>query len=296
VRELALVLVLIASATADSAIIRGVPSCGYWIQDREPGGRSSYFNAMWLVGYLSGAAVHSEKDILRSTDSESIAVWMDRYCNANPSKSVADGGEALFDELVRYGLTDRPSPAAAALAPVAPEPPAPAPSEPAMASPALGKAPKETPAEPSSRRSAESPGPVRTAPTDQQGAAATSPAPKSTEPLARDTSAPVTASSGPAKAPVEAPAEPSHPQRVESQAPVRNALTYSPRALTLANTLPLVNSKYQFKAEQFAKANGCIGPAATMNIKTATSETFSLSCSNGAALSIRCDPDCRDLQ
>jgi hypothetical protein len=64
----------------------------------------------------------------------------------------------------------------------------------------------------------------------------------------------------------------------------------------LTNTLPLSNSKYQFKAEQYAKANGCVGPAAAMNIRTATSETFTLSCANGAALSIRCDPDCRDLQ
>lgn len=86
------------------------------------------------------------------------------------------------------------------------------------------------------------------------------------------------------------------PQSTESPAAAINAPTYLPRALMLANTLPLSNSKYQFKAEQFANANGCARPAATMNIRTATSETFSVSCADGAALSIRCDPDCRDLQ
>jgi hypothetical protein len=233
--KLALILLLVASATADAAIVLGTPSCGYWIQDRQPGGRPSYFNSMWLVGYLSGAAVHSGKDILRGTDNESIEVRMDNYCKANSLKNIAHGAEALFDELVPYALTDQPSPAATALAPVTPAPPAPVPSAPAIASPASAKALIDTPVESSS-------------------------------------------------------------QRVESPAPAPIAPTYSPKALTLTNTLPLGNSKYQFTAERYARANGCIGPAATMNIKTATSETFTLSCSNGAALSIRCDPNCRDLQ
>jgi hypothetical protein len=86
------------------------------------------------------------------------------------------------------------------------------------------------------------------------------------------------------------------PQQSASPAAALNAPTYLPRALMLVHTLPLRDAKYQFKAEQFAKANGCVHPAATMNIRTATSETFTVACADGAALSIRCDPDCRDLQ
>ena len=76
-------------------------------------------------------------------------------------------------------------------------------------------------------------------------------------------------------------------QSAESPAAAVNAASYLPRALMLANTLPLTNSKYQFKAEQFAKANGCVRPAATMNIRTATSETFAVSCTDGAFCPVR---------
>src|SRR6185437_7095736 len=108
-RCVVLALLLLAGAGVDGATIRGVPSCTYWLQDREPGGHSSYFNAMWLVGYLSGAAVHSDKDVLRAVDSESIAVWMDNYCKANASRSVAEGGEALFNEVARRLPADKAS-------------------------------------------------------------------------------------------------------------------------------------------------------------------------------------------
>lgn len=235
-RYVALVVLLLAGSGADAATIRGVPSCAYWLHDREPGGGSSYFNAMWLVGYLSGAAVHSEKDILRTIDAESIAAWMDHYCKANLSKNIAEGAETLFDEIARQARADNTSAASAPPAVSTANPPSVQSPRPAMPSPSAVKMTAETPT--------------------QSGIA----------------------------------------QIAESPTAAVNAATYLPRALMLANTLPLGNSKYQFKAEQFAKANGCVRPAATLNIRTATSETFAVSCADGAALSIRCDPDCRDLQ
>jgi len=92
------------------------------------------------------------------------------------------------------------------------------------------------------------------------------------------------------------PPKPDIPRRIDSSAGAQGLQSYLPKALMLSNTLALNMSKYQLKAEQFAKTNGCVGPGATMNIRTATSETFTVTCSNGAALSVRCDPDCRDLQ
>lgn len=262
-----LIALLLAGPGIEAATIRGVPDCAYWLRDREPGGNASYFNAMWLVGYLSGAAVHSDRDILRTIDSESIAAWMDRYCKANSSSNIAEGSEMLFAELAHH------LPAAATNA----VSPAPTPSATVMAltTPLPAAMPAASPVK---LVSAVVP------------AAMPSPAPD--KPVSQ---APAPATPLPAHVDV-APPEPGTPQNVESPAALLNAPTYLPRALMLAGALPLGTSRYQFKAEHFAKANGCVRPAATMSIRTATSETFGVICADGAALSVRCDPECRDLQ
>jgi hypothetical protein len=56
-------------------------------------------------------------------------------------------------------------------------------------------------------------------------------------------------------------------------------------------------SKHMFSAERLAKGSGCERPVATMNIRTVVSETFTVACFNGEALSIRCENGaCRVLQ
>ena len=292
--ERLLFVVLLVAGSAEAATIRGVPSCAFWMQDREPGGRSSYFNAMWLVGYLSGAAVHSEEDILRNRDSEWIAAWMDNYCKANPLKNVADGGEKLFDDLIRSVPADKAGAAMAAPAPTTSHQASAALAAPARMAPATDAAfatvARGTPDAPNAASAA----PARMT-SDAPNAAAAAP-PRTTS------DAPVSEPATPAVPPpttvtaVEAPPEASVPPRADSPRDLHTAPSYLPKALMLSNTLPLGLSKYQFKAEQYAKTNGCVGAAATMNIRTATSETFTLTCSNGAALSVRCDPTCRDLQ
>lgn len=58
-----------------------------------------------------------------------------------------------------------------------------------------------------------------------------------------------------------------------------------------------VVSKYTINAERFAKDNGCTGAAATMNIRAATYETFTVACAGGDPRSIRCDDGvCRELR
>ena len=56
-------------------------------------------------------------------------------------------------------------------------------------------------------------------------------------------------------------------------------------------------SKYMNDAEQFAKANGCPVPVATMKVAVVgpeSFETFAVTCGAGAPMSIRCDSDrCR---
>lgn len=58
-----------------------------------------------------------------------------------------------------------------------------------------------------------------------------------------------------------------------------------------------VVSKYMVSAERFAKDSGCATPAATMNIRAATYETFTVACAGGDPRSIRCDDGaCRELR
>jgi hypothetical protein len=291
--RVALVVLLLAGSGADATTIRGVPSCAYWLQDREPGGGSSYFNAMWLVGYLSGAAVHGDKDILRTIDSESTAAWMDNYCKTNSSKNIAEGAEMLFDEIARRMPTDKASAASTAHNTSRPKPALAEPLPPAMPLPAPVKVPAEAPVKSGMTAL---PVPVKVtaeAPAKSGMTALPSPVNVIAEaPVESGMTAPLPS---PVNMTAEVPAQPM-PQGAEARAAAVNAPTYLPRALMIAHTLPLTNSKYQFKAEQFAKSNGCVRPAATMNIRTATSETFAVSCADGAAVSIRCDPECRDLQ
>jgi hypothetical protein len=81
----------------------GDRSCGKWIADRPSNpsdqsiGRLS--NTGWLVGFMSGAASASGRDILERTDGQSIVLWMDNWCRANPLEYVADGAMVLFVEL-----------------------------------------------------------------------------------------------------------------------------------------------------------------------------------------------------
>lgn len=83
--------------TASAVTIRGVQSCGDWVQERN----SNNFGGdqIWLVGYMSGIARGTGKDFLIGTDNPSIFLWMDNYCRQNPLKNMADGGDDLFQEL-----------------------------------------------------------------------------------------------------------------------------------------------------------------------------------------------------
>src|SRR5437879_4113822 len=81
--------------------VRGSRSCGIWVKDREDGRRTgrmsgSTLNNTWLVGYLSGLAFGAGKEFwgkanANNLDNESVFLWMDNYCRANPLKDIDDG-------------------------------------------------------------------------------------------------------------------------------------------------------------------------------------------------------------
>jgi hypothetical protein len=89
--------VVATSANAFSTI--GDRSCGKWSTRRQ----NPYVEASseaWLMGYMTGLASASEKDVLADTDGESIILWMDNYCRTHPLDRVGAGGATLFFELM----------------------------------------------------------------------------------------------------------------------------------------------------------------------------------------------------
>ena len=76
------------------------------------------------------------------------------------------------------------------------------------------------------------------------------------------------------------------PTRVATRSPtieVVNAAKFKPSAL---------RSQYKNDAEQFAKANGCAAPVATMKVAVVgpeSFESFAVACGPNAPMSIRCD-------
>ncbi|CAB3763107.1 hypothetical protein [Paraburkholderia solisilvae] len=104
---MALTLIATSDAHAQGVIIRGASSCGQWTEAHKSPDPSISSVAMerWLIGYLSGLALGTKKDIIKDTDNASIFQWITNYCNANPLDNVADAGETLWTELIkRKGL------------------------------------------------------------------------------------------------------------------------------------------------------------------------------------------------
>jgi hypothetical protein len=87
---------------ANAVIVRGSLSCGKWVSDKSENkadGWSLLVNHSWLMGFLSGLAVYSKKDILKDIDPESLYLWVDNYCLAHPLEYSDDAGGQLFNEL-----------------------------------------------------------------------------------------------------------------------------------------------------------------------------------------------------
>lgn len=88
--------------------IKGSRSCGKWIEEKHMANSAQEMNKIpvlitksWFLGYLSGRADASGKNFLKGTDSESIFLWLDNYCRANPDKDLDRGGSDLARELMQ---------------------------------------------------------------------------------------------------------------------------------------------------------------------------------------------------
>ena len=94
---------LLASNQVNAVEVRGMPSCGTWVKDRRDGevNWAHLTNISWLIGFLSGLASATGRDALTGTNNDSIVLWMDNFCQANPLKDIEDGGTLLFIELAK---------------------------------------------------------------------------------------------------------------------------------------------------------------------------------------------------
>lgn len=96
---LVLLCLFIIAAVFDSQAVetRGAPSCGAWIKQK--GTLQGSGSKGWLVGFLTGVAVESDKDLLAGTESDSLFFWVDKYCQENPLNDLALAGWVLSVEL-----------------------------------------------------------------------------------------------------------------------------------------------------------------------------------------------------
>lgn len=88
-----------AASNAHATTLYGVPSCGSWVEGRSAEGWPQVVNKFWLNGYVSGIALDSGIDFLKNTDNNSVFLWVDNYCKANPLSDLHEAGYWLVVEL-----------------------------------------------------------------------------------------------------------------------------------------------------------------------------------------------------
>lgn len=92
--------VLLTQPAISQISIIGGSDCGQWVAKS----KSDFAMKTWLLGYMSGVSAGvstSQNDSLKKINSSAqIFLWMDNFCTKNPLKSVQDGGNELFLELI----------------------------------------------------------------------------------------------------------------------------------------------------------------------------------------------------
>jgi hypothetical protein len=79
----------------------GEPSCVEWSKVRRSNTWQTLEVQAWLIGYLSGLAIATDKDIAKGTVNASIHAWVDNYCRENPLMYLSDGASAWYRVQVR---------------------------------------------------------------------------------------------------------------------------------------------------------------------------------------------------
>lgn len=92
----------VLTINAQAVTVMGARSCGNWVRDRQnEQAWSTLADEAWLVGFLSGNSVSTQKDFLAGVSAEPLYLWVDNYCRANPLNDLSDAGFYLSIELIR---------------------------------------------------------------------------------------------------------------------------------------------------------------------------------------------------
>jgi len=78
----------------------GTASCGMWAAFRREGSTSAraLSSEQWVLGFIDGITEASggSLDPLSGVEAEHVWEWIDNYCQANPSKSIAEAGAGFI--------------------------------------------------------------------------------------------------------------------------------------------------------------------------------------------------------
>lgn len=99
---------LAMNVCAAAVDVMGSRTCAKWSEERRMSDSIKEMTRIpvlitrsWFLGYLSGRAEASGVNFLKGTDSESIFLWLDIYCRANPDHGLERAGVALGRELTQ---------------------------------------------------------------------------------------------------------------------------------------------------------------------------------------------------
>ena len=99
-RKIILVVAVMTFTTVHAQIATmGARSCEQWVAASKENSAEMLNVRDWLVGYMSGIAIGSGRNILNGVDPEFIYQWMDNYCRENSLSNTAAGGTDLFFQL-----------------------------------------------------------------------------------------------------------------------------------------------------------------------------------------------------
>ena len=96
------IMISAIAGTCNATELVGQRTCRLWLVHK---GRTSEISwtqiaaQQWLAGYLSGLATGTGVDALKDVNMEAIYMSMDNFCRANPTMSLKDGGDRIFDDL-----------------------------------------------------------------------------------------------------------------------------------------------------------------------------------------------------
>ena len=92
---------VMCSRQAEARFVMGIgaASCGKWSEPHTAGALEA--NYQWVVGFVSGANMFTENDIIDrpEVDYAALMAWMDNYCNAHPLDTVQVAAFKLVREL-----------------------------------------------------------------------------------------------------------------------------------------------------------------------------------------------------